>query len=49
LGRGDYRNGGRKGINGRRLERQNKMEEEDYVIVTWAQEVVERLYNPLNK
>ena len=25
------------------------MEEEDYIIATWAQEDVETLYNPLNK
>jgi hypothetical protein len=43
------RNDGRKGINGRRLERQKQMEEENYIIAKWAQEDVETLYNLLNK
>jgi len=40
---------GGKGINGRRLEWQRQMEEEDNIIVKWAQEDVETLYNLLNK
>ena len=36
------------GINGRRLEWQRQMEEEDNIIVKWAQEDVEMLYNLLN-
>ena len=39
----------RKGINGRRLEWQKKLEEEDNIIVKWAQEDEETLYNLLNK
>jgi hypothetical protein len=39
----------RKGINGRRLEQQKQMEEEDYIIAKLAQEDVETLYNLLNK
>jgi hypothetical protein len=42
-------NDGRKGTNGRRLERQKQMEEEDYVIAKWEQEDVETLYSLLNK
>jgi len=38
-----------KGINGRRLELQRKLEEEDNVIVKWAQEDVGTLYSLLNK
>ena len=38
-----------KGINGRRLELQKQLEEEDYIIVKWAQEDVETLYSLLNK
>jgi hypothetical protein len=41
------RNGGRKGINGRRLE-QKQMEEEYCIIAKWAQEDVETLYSLLN-
>jgi len=36
----DYR---RKGINGRRLELQRQLEEENYIVVKWAQEDVETL------
>jgi len=39
----------KKGINGRRLEWQNQLEEEGYIIVKWAQENVETLYSLLNK
>ena len=39
---------GRKGINGRRLEWQRQKEEEDNIIVKWAQEDVETSYNLLN-
>ena len=37
------RNDGRKGINGRRLEWQRQLEEENNIIVNWAQEDVETL------
>ena len=37
------------GINGRRLEWQKQLEEGDNIIVKWAQEDVETLYNLLNK
>ena len=40
---------GRKGINGRRLEGQRELEEEDNIIVKWAQEDVEKFCNLLNK
>ena len=40
--------GEKKGINGRRLEWQRQLEEEDTIIVKWAQEDVETLYNLLN-
>jgi len=40
---------GEKGINGRRLEWQKQLEEEDYIIVKWAQENVETLYSVINK
>jgi hypothetical protein len=46
---GRRKRGRPKGINGRRLERQKQMEEEDYIIAKWAQEDVETLYNLLNK
>ena len=39
---------GEKGINGRGLEWQRQLEEEDYIIVKWAQEDVETSYNLLN-
>jgi len=39
---------GKKGINGRRLERQRQLEEEDNIIVKWAEEGVETLYSLLN-
>jgi hypothetical protein len=35
-------------MKGRRLDRQKKLGEEDYVIAKWAQEDVETLYNLLN-
>jgi len=38
---------GRKGINGRRLEWQKQLEEEDNIIVKWAHEDVETLYSLL--
>jgi hypothetical protein len=38
-----------KGIDGRRLEWQRQLEEEDTIIVKWAQEDVETLYNLLRK
>ena len=38
----------RKGFNGRRLEWQRKLEEEDNIIVKLAQEDVETLYSLLN-
>ena len=38
-----------KGINGRRLEWQRQIEEEDNIIAKWAQEDVETSYNLLNK
>ena len=41
-------NDGRKGANGRRLDRQKEMEEGDYIIATCAQEVAEALYSLLN-
>ena len=40
---------GNKGINGRRLEWQRQLEEEDNIIVKWAQEDVETLRILLNK
>ena len=40
---------GGNGINGRRLEWQRQMEEEDNIIVKWAQEDVETSYNLLNE
>jgi len=49
LGGRDERTGGRKGINGRRPELQRQLEEENNIIVKWAQEDVETLYNLLNK
>jgi hypothetical protein len=36
-------------IKGRRLDRQNQLEEEDYTIAKSAQEDVETLYSLLNK
>ena len=36
LGGGGWRNDGRKGANGRRLDRQKEMEGVDYIIATWA-------------
>jgi hypothetical protein len=36
-------------VNGRRLELQKQLEEEDYIIVKWTQEDVETLYSLLNK
>jgi len=39
---------GRKGVNGRRLKLQRQLEEDGKIIVKWAQEVVETLYNLLN-
>ena len=48
LGGGDQRNDGRKGANGRRLDRQKQMEEEDYIIATWAQGDGDTLYSLLN-
>ena len=39
----------RKGFNGRRLEWQRKLEEEDNIIVKWAQGDVETLCSLLNK
>jgi hypothetical protein len=36
-------------MDGIRLERQRQLEEEDIIIVKWAQEDVETLYNLLNK
>jgi hypothetical protein len=42
------RNDGRKGTKGRRLERQKRIEEEDYVIAQWAHEDVGTLYSLLN-
>jgi len=39
---------GEKGINGRRLECQRQLEEEDNIIVKWAQEDMETMYNLLN-
>jgi len=41
--RRDWRADGRKGIDGRRLEWQRQLEEEDTIIVKWAQEDVETL------
>ena len=37
------------GINGRRLEWQKQLEEEDNIFVKWAQEDVGTLFNLLNK
>ena len=36
-------------VNGIRLEWQKQLEEEDYIIVKWAQENVETLYSLINK
>ena len=44
-----YGTDGRKGIDGRRLEWQRQLEEEDTIIVKWAQEDVETLYSLINK
>jgi hypothetical protein len=48
-GGGDLRNDGRKGIKGRRPNRQKQLEGEDYIIAKWAKEDVETLYGLLNK
>jgi hypothetical protein len=37
------------GMVGRRLERKNQMEEEDFITAKWVQEDVETLYSLLNK
>jgi hypothetical protein len=39
---------GLKGIRGGRLERQTQLEEEDNILIKWAQEDVNRLYSLLN-
>ena len=40
---------GEKGINGRRMELQRQLKEEDNITVKWTQEDVETLYSLLNK